>query len=122
MTKPKTPAKEPAKLLELEADERTAAMLALWRDAKTREADAKAEADELREQILHQTWREDTPDALKAAQLGGILLSAGGLPLCRVTFTEPVRFNRAGFAKDHPELERQYLTRAKPEVRVELPK
>lgn len=115
--------KEPTKLYTVDTTSQ-AALLELWQDAKKRAADATAEADELRDQILHHFWNDEMPETLTAAGLGGLeLVDSVGTPLATVTYTQPVRFDRAALKREHPELEAKYLRKAStPEVRVSLPK
>lgn len=117
MTEPK----ETPRLLPWAADGHVA-VLELYAEAKKREAEARAEAEELRSHILHLTWGDEVLAALRANGMAGLALTVAGVPAVTVRYTEPKRFQTAQFKKDHPHLATEYTKTGAPEVRVELPK
>ena len=93
-----------------------AALRQRYHDAKERERLAKAEADEIKDEIKHLVWREDHYAHLSGAGLDGLELFVGGVPVLRFTVTRPVKFQSAKFKADHPDLAARYIQPSAPQV------
>lgn len=91
-----------------------------WRDAKQRASDAKAEADELRDEILHLLATDQTPALLAARNLESITATLDGAPAVRLRYVQTRRFDKRAAESENPELIARHTRLSDPEPRLEV--